>query len=105
VWPAGFLLVIYASHFPRIDDGYAGRKRNSCTPCPPPEEIARTFRMALLILSLEIAVRLQIRLRTKAIAAELGIAVKTAKEHRANLMRRMHAKTIVELISMCQATA
>jgi FixJ family two-component response regulator len=42
-------------------------------------------------------------LRTKAIAAELGLATRTAEEHRANLMHKMHASTVAELISMCNA--
>jgi two-component system response regulator FixJ len=40
-------------------------------------------------------------LRTKEIAAELHIATKTAEEYRANVMHKMHASTIAELISVC----
>jgi FixJ family two-component response regulator len=43
-------------------------------------------------------------LRTREVAAELGLATKTAEEHRANLMHKMHASTIAELISMCPTT-
>ena len=51
----------------------------------------------------EVLAGLQRGLRTKAIAAELGISTKTAEEHRANLMRKMHAKNIAELITLCNA--
>lgn len=37
-------------------------------------------------------------LKTREIAAEMGITTKTAEEHRANLMRKMHASTIAEII-------
>lgn len=40
-------------------------------------------------------------LRTKEIATELRIATKTVEEHRANVMHKMHAATIAELISFC----
>lgn len=43
-------------------------------------------------------------LRTKEVAAELRLATKTAEEHRANIMRKLHASTIVELVSMCNST-
>lgn len=43
-------------------------------------------------------------LRTKEVATELGIATKTAEEHRANVMHKMHASTIAELVSMCNST-
>jgi FixJ family two-component response regulator len=52
----------------------------------------------------EVLKGIQRGLRTKEVAAELGLATKTAEEHRANLMRKMHASTIAELISMCAAT-
>jgi len=44
-------------------------------------------------------------LRTKEIAAELGIATRTAEEHRAKVMRKMHASTIAELVSTCSGPA
>lgn len=40
-------------------------------------------------------------LRTKIIAAELGIVTKTAEEYRSNVMKKMHASSIAELVSMC----
>jgi FixJ family two-component response regulator len=40
-------------------------------------------------------------LRTREISTELGIAIRTTEEHRANLMHKMHAGTISELIVMC----
>ena len=40
-------------------------------------------------------------LRTKEIATELRIATKTVEEYRANVMHKMHAATIAELISVC----
>ena len=40
-------------------------------------------------------------LRSKEIAFELGIATKTVEEHRANLMRKMNAASIAELVAMC----
>ncbi len=49
----------------------------------------------------EVLARLMRGLRTKALAAELGIATKTAEEHRANLMHKMNASTVAELVAMC----
>jgi FixJ family two-component response regulator len=49
----------------------------------------------------EVLERLLRGLRTKEVAAELGISARTAEEHRANLMHKMHASTIVELVSIC----
>jgi FixJ family two-component response regulator len=43
-------------------------------------------------------------LRTKEVAAELGLATRTVEEHRTNLMHKMHASTIAELISMSTTT-
>ncbi len=43
-------------------------------------------------------------LRTKEIASELGRATKTIEEHRANIMRKMHASTIADLVNMCQSS-
>lgn len=51
----------------------------------------------------EVLAGLQRGLRTKEIAGELGIATKTAEEHRANLMHKMHAATIAELVAMCNS--
>jgi len=48
----------------------------------------------------DVLARLMRGLRTKAIASELGISSKTVEEHRANLMRKMHAENIVDLVSM-----
>ena len=48
----------------------------------------------------EVLAGLQRGLRTRDIAIELGLATKTAEEHRANLMRKLHASTIAELLSM-----
>lgn len=48
----------------------------------------------------DVLARLMRGLRTKAIASELGISPKTVEEHRANLMHKMHAGNIVELVSM-----
>ncbi len=42
-------------------------------------------------------------MRTKALATELAIATKTAEEHRANVMRKMQAATIADLVSMCNS--
>ena len=47
---------------------------------------------------------LQSGLRTKEVAIELGISPRTAEEHRTNLMKKMHATTISELLSMCNST-
>ena len=47
--------------------------------------------------------QLQLGLRTKEVAFELGISLRTAEGHRANLMKKMHATTISELLSMCNA--
>lgn len=43
-------------------------------------------------------------LRSKEISGELGLATRTIEEHRANVMRKMQAATIAELVSMCNAT-
>lgn len=53
----------------------------------------------------EVLARLMLGQRTKALAAELGIATKTAEEHRANLMRKMHAATVAELVAMCSSSS
>jgi FixJ family two-component response regulator len=42
--------------------------------------------------------------RSKAIAIKLGIVTKTAEEHRANVMHKMHAKSMAELVTMVTAT-
>jgi len=39
----------------------------------------------------------------KQIAAELGIALKTVKAHRAKVMQKMQARSVPELVTMCQA--
>jgi FixJ family two-component response regulator len=39
-------------------------------------------------------------LQNKQVAMEAGIAETTVKIHRANVMRKMHAKSFVELIKM-----
>ena len=39
-------------------------------------------------------------LRSKEVATELGLSTRTVEEHRANLMRKMHAATIAELVAM-----
>lgn len=52
----------------------------------------------------EVLVKLIHGLRSKEIAAELGRATKTIEEHRAHIMRKMHASTIAELVSMCNMT-
>jgi FixJ family two-component response regulator len=49
----------------------------------------------------EVLAKLLQGLRTKEIAADLRRAPKTVEEHRANIMRKMHASTIAELVSMC----
>ena len=51
----------------------------------------------------EVLARLMRGLRTKELARELGIATKTAEEHRANLMRKMHASSVAELVAMCSS--
>jgi FixJ family two-component response regulator len=43
-------------------------------------------------------------LRTKQIAMHLGIATKTAEEHRAKLMRKMDASNVAGLVTMCGVT-
>jgi FixJ family two-component response regulator len=40
-------------------------------------------------------------LRSKEVATELGLSIRTVEEHRANLMHKMHAATIAELVAMC----
>jgi FixJ family two-component response regulator len=42
-------------------------------------------------------------LRTKEIAGELGIATKTAEEHRSHVMHKMGANSIADLVRMCNA--
>jgi len=49
----------------------------------------------------EVLEKLTQGLRSREIAVELGRATKTIEEHRANIMHKMHASTIAELISMC----
>ena len=49
----------------------------------------------------EVLAKLIQGLRSKEIAVELGRATKTIEEHRANIMHKMHASTIAELVSMC----
>jgi FixJ family two-component response regulator len=39
----------------------------------------------------------------KQIAAELGIALKTVKAHRAKVMQKMQARSVPELVTMCRA--
>lgn len=48
----------------------------------------------------DVLARLMRGLWTKAIASELGITAKTVEEHRANLMHKMHAQNIVDLVWM-----
>jgi FixJ family two-component response regulator len=43
-------------------------------------------------------------LRTREIAVELGIATRTAEEHRANVTNKMQATSIADLITMCGGT-
>ena len=49
----------------------------------------------------EVLTKLLHGLRSKEVAFELGIATKTVEEHRANLMHKMHASTIADLVAMC----
>ena len=49
----------------------------------------------------DVLARLQRGLRTKQIAAELGIGARTAEEYRANLMQKMNADSLAELLLMC----
>ena len=49
----------------------------------------------------DVLTRLQRGLRTKQIAAELGIGARTAEEYRANLMQKMSADSLAELLQMC----
>jgi two-component system, LuxR family, response regulator FixJ len=49
----------------------------------------------------EVLAKLIQGLRSREIAVELGRATKTIEEHRANIMHKMHASTIAELVSMC----
>jgi len=67
-------------------------------------EIVAARLACLTVREHEVLARLLRGLRTKEIAAELGIATRTAEEHRAKVMRKMHAATIAELASMCIAT-
>ena len=46
---------------------------------------------------------LQAGLPTREVANELGISARTAEEHRAHLMKKMHATTISELLAMCNS--
>jgi len=52
----------------------------------------------------EVLAKLLQGFRTKDIATELGRATKTVDEHRTNIMRKMHASTITELVSMCNSS-
>jgi FixJ family two-component response regulator len=51
----------------------------------------------------EVLARILRGLRTKEIAVELGLATKTVEEHRSNLMRKMHTRTIAALVSKCNS--
>jgi len=52
----------------------------------------------------EVLAKLLQGLRTKEIATELRRSPKTIEEHRANIMRKMHASTIADLVSMCHSS-
>ncbi len=52
----------------------------------------------------EVLEKLLLGLRSKEVATEMGVATKTVEQHRANIMHKMHASTIVELVSMCNST-
>jgi FixJ family two-component response regulator len=52
----------------------------------------------------EVLTRILRGLRTREIASELGIATRTAEEHRANVMHKLHAGTIAELVQLCTPT-
>jgi len=49
----------------------------------------------------EVLAKLLLGLRSREVASEMGLATKTVEEHRARIMRKMHAATIAELVSMC----
>jgi FixJ family two-component response regulator len=53
----------------------------------------------------EVLARMLRGLRTKEIANELGLATKTAEEHRAHVMKKMHATSVAKLVSMCASSA
>jgi len=52
----------------------------------------------------EVLEKLLVGLRSKEVAAEMGLATKTVEQHRANIMHKMHAATLAELISMCSSS-
>jgi len=52
----------------------------------------------------EVLTKLLLGLRSKQVASEMGLATKTIDQHRAHIMRKMHAATIVELISIVSTT-
>lgn len=51
----------------------------------------------------EVLEKVLMGLRSKEVAAKMGLATKTVEQHRANIMHKMHAATLAELISMCSS--
>jgi len=49
----------------------------------------------------EVLVRVVAGKLNKVIATELGISSKTVEAHRANIMEKMHASSLAELVTMC----
>jgi FixJ family two-component response regulator len=52
----------------------------------------------------EVLSKLLLGFRCKEIATQMGLATKTLDQHRANIMGKMRATTIAELMSMCNST-
>ena len=48
----------------------------------------------------EVLARVLVGMRAKEIASELGIATKTAEEHRSRVMRKLQTPTVAKLVSM-----
>lgn len=64
------------------------------------KEVIAARKACLTPRELAVLERLLQGLRTKEIAKELGRSTKTVEEHRANIMHKMHASTIADLVNM-----
>lgn len=79
------------------------RERCSSEACDR-NDLAAARRSGLTPREQEVLARLLRGLRTRDIAADLGIATRTAEEHRAKVMHKMSATTIAELVQICTMT-